>query len=529
MILLIAVAFVLGLFIDLTGDSGLYAAIARQMVESGNWFNLKINGVPYEQKPHLFFWLAGAGLKLFGNTNFAFKLFPFLWALAGVYFTYQLGKFMFSKETGKWAALIMVTSQITFLYLLDFHTDTVLFTPVTLALWQLAVYLKKRKLIHLVWGFIGVGLAMLAKGPIGAVLPFFAVLYYIFMRKDYRLLFQYKWALGILIVLVIVSPALIHLYENFGWKGIWFYFITNNFGRISGEYAGTNNDVFFYVHTFLWAFLPWTVFVAAGLYAAFNKAFNPFKTDEWSAYLVGSVLVLVVILSMAKGKAPNYFLIAVPPLSVLAGNWLVSQFIKPEKVKRSVLNIQWCLVGLLIVAFVLAMYVNKGNNNWLPLVLILLMFIAAFVVFRWPITQQKQVILLSLLVAGSLNVFLNASVIPHLFSYQGAGQAVKIYEQLRQKNDKLYNFELEEYELLFMANDSVQQIKDWNVLYKVMESSGTWVYTDSIKYNDIIKMDYDIDTVCEIRQRGMNKLNIHFLDPKNRDTLLNNNFLIKTK
>jgi len=53
--LLVILAWISGLFIDLTGDSGLYAAISRQMVESGDWLNLKINGEPYVQKPHLFF------------------------------------------------------------------------------------------------------------------------------------------------------------------------------------------------------------------------------------------------------------------------------------------------------------------------------------------------------------------------------------------------------------------------------------------------------------------------------------------
>jgi len=116
---LVALAYFFGLFIDLTGDSGLYAAISRQMVESGDWFNLKINGAAYDQKPHLFFWLAGLGIQLFGNSNFAFKLFPFIYGAAGVYFTYRLGKQLFSEEVGKWAALITGTSQIFFLYFLD--------------------------------------------------------------------------------------------------------------------------------------------------------------------------------------------------------------------------------------------------------------------------------------------------------------------------------------------------------------------------------------------------------------------------
>jgi 4-amino-4-deoxy-L-arabinose transferase-like glycosyltransferase len=413
-LLLVAVSYLFGLFIDLTGDSGLYAAISRQMVESGNWLNLKINGVPYDQKPHLFFWLAGLGIQLFGNTNFAFKLFPFLWALAGIYFTYRLGKLLFSDEAGKWAALIMATSQMTFLYLFDYHTDSVLFPGVTLALWQLAAYLKTGKSVHFILGFLGVGLAMLSKGPVGAVLPFFAVLYYFFMKKDYRQLFHYKWIFGVLLVLVVISPALIHLYNNFDWDGIRFYFITNNFGRISGEYAGSSTDPFFYLHTLIWAFLPWTVFVIAALFSGMKKGFNPIKPAAWTAYLLGSALVLLVILSMAKGKAPNYFFIAVSPFSVLAGDWLTSKISNPEKIKQPILITQWFVVGLIILIFGMALYINLGNNNWLPLVLIAILLIIVAFTIRIQKDKLKRVILISLLLAGTLNLFLDASVIPHL-------------------------------------------------------------------------------------------------------------------
>ncbi|MGM0621655.1 MAG: ArnT family glycosyltransferase, partial [Bacteroidota bacterium] len=162
--LMIGVAWIFGLFIDLTGDSGLHAAISRQMVESGDWLNLKINGEPYDQKPHLLFWLAGLGIELFGNYNFAFKLFPVLFALSSLWFIYKLGRILFSHEAGLTAALIAGTSQMFFLYLLDIHTDIILQAGVTLALWQLIAYLEKRKAAHFILGFIGIGLAMLAKG-----------------------------------------------------------------------------------------------------------------------------------------------------------------------------------------------------------------------------------------------------------------------------------------------------------------------------------------------------------------------------
>ncbi len=92
----------------------------------------------------------------------------------------------------------------------------------------------------------------------------------------------------------------------------------------------------------------------------------------------------------------------------------------------------------------------------------------------------------------------------------------------------MYNFELEEYELFFYAKDSVAEIKNWDQLYDAMEKPGTWVYTNATKYNDIKNMDYSIDTVYTIRQRGMNEINLQFLDPATREESLKSNYLIKT-
>ena len=346
---IVAMAYIFGLFIDLTGDSGLYAAITRQMVESGDWFNLKINGVPYDQKPHLLFWLAGIGVKLFGNTNFAFKLVPFIYALAGIYFTFRLGKQIFSADAGKLAALITGTSQMFFLYLFDFHTDTVLQTGVALALWQLAAYLQHKKTISFIFGFIGIGLAMLAKGPVGAVLPFFVVLIFLLIQKDFLQLFHPKWILGVIITLIVILPSLIHLYNNFGTDGVKFFFITNNVGRITGEYAGSSTEWLFYGHTLLWAFLPWTLFVVVSFISEIKSWFIRKTEYGWSFYLLGSVLILLFILSVARGKAPNYFLITITPIAVVTANWLSRFYILQEKRQRILQTSQMVFAGLLFV------------------------------------------------------------------------------------------------------------------------------------------------------------------------------------
>lgn len=525
---LVALAYFAGLFIDLTGDSGLYAAISRQMVESGDWFNLKINGIPYDQKPHLFFWLAGLGISIFGNSVFSFKIFLFIYGAAGVYFTYRLGRQLFSEETGKWAAPITGTAQIFFLYFFDFHTDTVLQTGVTLALWQLAAYLQHKKWTNFIFGFTGIGLAMLTKGPVGAVLPFFAVLLYLIYKKDLRTLFHPKWLLGVFIVLIFISPALIHLYKSFGTTGLKFYFITNNFGRISGSYAGSSTDYTFYFHTILWAFLPWTIIVIAGIYSTIKAWFSKSNTNEWSVFLLGSVILLFSILSISKGKAPNYFFIAIAPIAVIAANWLV-QFKnnQPE-------NQRWFIVSQTVFLFlqafflVFVIYVFSANFLRIALIFTCIVLLIVFLKVNREVIPFMRIILGSVLISGILNLFLNAKVLPDLYSYQGARQVLKLFEEKNRPGSRLYNFELEEYGLFFYSRQPVENVDNWDELYRIMEKPGTWLYTDEIKYNDIINMNYTIDTVYQIRQRGMNRINLKFLNPETREQSLKTNYLIVT-
>ena len=148
---------------------------------------------------------------------------------------------------------------------------------------------------------------MLTKGPLGAVLPFLIVLLYLLKRKDFYRLIKIKWLAGILIVIIVISPTLIYLYRNFGIEGFKFYFITNNLGRIDGTYAGSSADPLFYIKNLIWALLPWTYVVLISFYHAIKKSNT--SENSWIFAFWGSILVLLVILSIAKGKAPNYFLI----------------------------------------------------------------------------------------------------------------------------------------------------------------------------------------------------------------------------
>ena len=275
--------------------------------------------------------------------------------------------------------------------------------------------------------------------------------------------------------------------------------------------------------------MPWTIFVVVSVYSEIKGWFKKSVEKSWGVYLLGSVLILLVILSIARGKAPNYFLITVSPISIISAKWITFYFTKNQDKTSNLSLIQFIFTGIFGIGFIGILTYLAFIQLWLFILICVLFAGTFYVLIKKKIFNLRNTILISVIVAGSLNLFLNAKVFPKLFSYQGARQVLEIYEQQRSANSQLYNFELEEYELFFYAKYSVKQIKNWEELNKSMHQSNTWIYTNKIKYDDILEMKYEIDSVYQINQRGMNKISLQFLNPKTRNESLEKYFLIKTK
>jgi len=63
-------------------DEGLYASIAQEMLTRGDWVIPHINGIPYLEKPPLYFWLTALTFQLFGPSEWATRLWSAVSALA---------------------------------------------------------------------------------------------------------------------------------------------------------------------------------------------------------------------------------------------------------------------------------------------------------------------------------------------------------------------------------------------------------------------------------------------------------------
>ncbi len=91
-------------------DEARYAAVAREMVESGDWLVPRLNGITHLTKPPLAYWSAAAAFRLLGPTETAARLGPLAAALATLAAVWGIGRRLAGPAAAGWAVAVLATS-----------------------------------------------------------------------------------------------------------------------------------------------------------------------------------------------------------------------------------------------------------------------------------------------------------------------------------------------------------------------------------------------------------------------------------
>jgi 4-amino-4-deoxy-L-arabinose transferase-like glycosyltransferase len=514
-----------GLPIDVTRDGGKYATVAKEVYHNGNFINLTIHGDAYDQKPPMMFWLGAIGFSIGGVSNFWFKFPMLLLVFAGFYWAFQLGKSLYNKRVGYLTATFLAFSTIYSLYSMDIHADTPLQAFITLALWQLFEFIKTRKNKHWILGFTAIGLAMLSKGPIGAAIPAFAVIGHILLKKDYRFLLDYRWYLGTVLALVVASPALIGLMNQFGWDGIRFFFWENNVGRITGSYVQAVNDPIYYFHNLLYLFLPWSLLFFISAFSEFKFLVqNKFHSTEY--FTLTGIWIYFIILNAASSQLPNYIFGIVPLIAVLTAKWVDIALDKRQKLLALFNKVQiFVVVVLWLLIFALSFYLIPPPKILQWIIIISGIGISLYVILKIK-DKMAQLIMPSLIVFACLIFLMNTHVFPYIFSYQAPPKAARYFTENAGETDKLYNYIYGQYELFFYSEPQAIQLKTDVEMKKAAETKGSWIFTDHVGIKDFEALQLKTDTIIEYRHLYLNKGG-RFINPKTRDKVLQPMYLIK--
>src|SRR5262249_53549365 len=152
-------------------DEGRNATAAWEMLESGHYIVPTFNAKLRVDKPALLYWLQVLAYRTFGVNEFAARLPSALAALCAVLLCYELGRRMFNAPTGLLASMVVACTPMLCGAARFANPDSLLntLTLLTLAIFWMG-YERPRS-----WWFAALGaasgLAVLAKGPVGVILP----------------------------------------------------------------------------------------------------------------------------------------------------------------------------------------------------------------------------------------------------------------------------------------------------------------------------------------------------------------------
>ncbi len=530
--LLLFMIYLVNLRFDLVIDGGKYAAVSKTIYESGDLIHLKIFDEPYDQKPPFMFWLAALSFKIFGLSNFSFKLPTFLFTIFGTFATYKLGEALYNKRTGILAAIMLIASQSTLLYNNDVHTDIVLTMCVVIALWQLHKFISEKNWWNYIAGFTFVGLAVITKGPVGMAVPVFAIIAQLLIIKKYKLFRPVVWLPGLLIVLAIATPTLIGLYHQFGVDGIKFFFWTNNLGRITGTYTGTNNDYLFYLHTVGYLFLPFSLLTYFGVFQEIkNWISNRFSFLKSHEGITMAIPVFLIILSVAKTKSPHYMLPVIPLIAIITAKWtdrLIQGSLFSHKVPKVLILIQYLVLSLLLIGSLLipaVFFPTSDLSFWISIILMIGWSI--FVLIKSN-TIAEKLVHVPIMAILTVNLILTLHLFPQIFRYDATPIASRDFNKAGSEKASLYVMNNMDYEISFYAKNHPRVITD-SMLTKLQFVDEPWVYTDSIGRNALFENFPEATIFNHYKYKRVSKIGLKFLMPSKRFNELGNMYLIKVK
>jgi 4-amino-4-deoxy-L-arabinose transferase-like glycosyltransferase len=180
-----------------------------------------------------------------------------------------------------------------------------------------------------------VGVATLAKGPVAPVMALIIIFTFTALRREWSLLRRTLWTPGILLYLAMVLPwyiAVQHRNPDF----LRVFFLEHNLERFATNRYMHGQPVWYYIPVMLLALMPWSVIAMRALVEAIRQSIAEWRArfakhhyvghtrwgDAFPEFLVLWTLYPIIIFSLSRSKLPGYILPAIPPLTILTGDYI---------------------------------------------------------------------------------------------------------------------------------------------------------------------------------------------------------------
>ena len=324
---------------------GLFVEVPRQMLATGDWITPRWNGELFFDYPVWGYWMVGLSFRLFGVSEWAARLPAALAATATVFAVFGVLLVVSPEREAPHQRLGRATLGATLLALSpgwigwgrSSVTDMFLASAITLALlgFALAYSAPVDRLWQRRLGFVALalfcGVAVLAKGPVGLLLPGLVILAFWALKGRFvQGLRSTPWLALVALFVGVAAPWYGLATQANGMEFLGRFLGFSNLERFTSVIYDHPGPPWFYLPWLLLLLLPWSLFLPVAIVRlrfwrleSWRQQDSDPAADLPLLALIWLVL-MVAFFSAAATKLPGYILPVLP-----AGALLVSLLFAP--------------------------------------------------------------------------------------------------------------------------------------------------------------------------------------------------------
>lgn len=533
------IVYARGLWIPLMhNDAAHHANIALHMHNTGDYLSLIDREAEYLDKPHFLFWTSALCFKIFGVSAFAYKLTSFLFTLLGLYATYRLGSELYNRKTGILASFILATSYAFILACNDVRMDAILTSTIICAVWQLVMLCRTGIRKHAWLSALALATGFSTKGMIGILIPLLAITVYCLQNRCWRNITSVSWLITGIATVVLMMPVFVCYYIQFdmhpekvihgtqGHSGWVFILLGQSIDRFTGSNgtmpgAGAS-DPFYYLHTFLWTFLPWTPIAVTAWIKTLSRSFRK-GLFRWRREIMTIVTATCtfILLCLVSSRLPHYLNILFPFVSIFT-----AAFVMRAK-KRTIKTLLFVQQGVAVLVILLLLGLC-GNyfpitNRAILIGVILLFCITVFLMFEEKLRKVNKLMLMSIALSSLIFFVLNFHYYPTILQYQ-AGR--DLAESVRTNHIPLEQVAyLHQYETCNDFDFSLKTNIPSVTVADVEAGRRGYIITGDEGFKRLTGMNAIV--VAEAWNYNVSRFSARFIDPATRASVLKKFYLLR--
>jgi 4-amino-4-deoxy-L-arabinose transferase-like glycosyltransferase len=281
-------------------DEGRNAEVGREMAATNDYVMPRIDGMPYLDKPVVYFAAEAAAMEILGPTELAARLPAYLFTLATAFVVWWFAKLVWDEESALVAAIAYLTMPLALAFARTVIFDSALTFFMVVAI--VAFFVEKPTLA---WAAIGFG--VITKGPVAIAVPLLVAIPFAIKQKKFRSLFSW-W--GLVAFVAIITPwvwAVSQVVPDF----LHYVIVTETAQRLATKALKRTGPPWYFIPYVIGGALPWAIVAIANVKELRRKL------DPATLYAILWILIPFIFFSISQSKRPQYILPVMPAIALL--------------------------------------------------------------------------------------------------------------------------------------------------------------------------------------------------------------------